>query len=204
MKKRTISLLMLMVMLLTVLTGCSGGKEESSASLNTVLLLPYVFEEKANALEQELISALPQLNTENAKMKLTYISAGDPEKDPYSTMAAVTQMGGMMAGKEVELLICDKENARRYAENGEAYMPLSQLFTEAEVAELGLTPACVEISDDEGNLTGQMSEACGVDLSGCTALEEMLMQKDLGAYVIVNSANVEHAKAVIKHLASMK
>lgn len=204
MKKRMIALGMVLILVLMTATGCSGKKEDKGASLQVVLSSTYVFEEQAKALEQELIAALPQLNTENAELKLTYIAAGDSEKDPYTTMAAVAQMGGMMAGKEVELLICDAETARRYAENGEAYVPFSELFTQEEINQLGLQPASVPLSDDEGNLTGEMSAACGVDLSDCTKLEKLLKINDLGAYVLVNMPNLDNAKAVITHLAGMK
>lgn len=204
MKKRVVALAMVLVLVLMTATGCSDKKEEKGTSLQVVLSSAYVFEEQAEALKKELTTALPQLNTENAALKLTYIAAGDSEKDPYTTMAAVAQMGGMMAGKEVELLICDAETARRYAENGEAYVPLSELFTQEEMTQLELQPACVALSDDEGNLTGEMSAACGVDLSDCTKLEELLKLNDLGAYVLVNMPNSDNAKAVITHLAGMK
>ena len=46
----------------------------------------------------------------------------------------------MMSG-EIELMICDSDNARRLGDNGETYVPLNELFTEEEIVELGIVPA---------------------------------------------------------------
>lgn len=206
MNKKILALLMVMALLLGLLTGCSSSsdKQGESATLQVVVLAPYVFEENAKTLEDTLNAQLPHLTTETASMTMTCISAGNSETDPYGTMAAMTRMAGMLSSNEIDLLICDETNARRYAENGEVFIPLSELFTQEEMEEAGIVAAYVALLDDEGNPTGEMSEACGVDLSGCTTLKELLLISDLNAYVITDSANVENAKDVILYLVSME
>ncbi|MBQ8654281.1 MAG: hypothetical protein IJ507_05015 [Clostridia bacterium] len=204
MKKRGFALTLALVLLL--LTGCSGGGAQQSGktSVRVVLALPYVADGAEDALEKSIADALPELNTADAKLNVAAVSTGDPEKDPYGTMAGVAQMGGMFSSKEVEILICKSDDARRYGDNGEAYIPLSQLFTDAELAEMGVSGTGVGMTDENGNPTGETSVPCGIDLSGCKALEKLVTAKDLGVYVVQGTPNVENAKAVIRHLAGLK
>ena len=105
MKKRGFALTLALVLLL--LTGCSGGGAQQSGktSVRVVLALPYVADGAEDALEKSIADALPELNTADAKLNVAAVSTGDPEKDPYGTMAGVAQMGGMFSSKEVEILI---------------------------------------------------------------------------------------------------
>lgn len=199
MKKRILALVMLLVMAL-MMTGCSSGDQAGNASLQVVVLAPYVQEEKVQALMDALNAALPQLTTDTAHLVMNSISAGYSDTDPYSTMAAVTRMGGMLAGHEIDLLICDAENAQRYGESGESFVPLAELFTEEEIAALGIIPATVPVLDGDGNPTGDRSAPCGVDLSGNTALETLLGQKGMSAYVIIDTANLDNARAALQYL----
>lgn len=204
MSTRRISLVALLLAVLVAATGCSAGSDTSSASLQVAVAATYVSEEATTALEADLKAAFPALNTEEASMVISGISTGDSEKDPETTMAGMARMMGMMASGEIELLICDSDNARRYGDGGEAYVPISDLFTDDELAALGLTAVSVPLLDEEGNPTGEMSGACGIDLSSCTALTQSIYKTDIAAYVLVNTTNVENAKAVIKHLAAGK
>lgn len=202
MKKRLI-LVVLMLAAALLLTGCAK-EEKPAVSLYVNVIDTYVFDESREELQRELTGALPALNTADAALSVVAVSSGDTEKDPMGAMAGMTQIAGLMATGEMELILCDGENARRHGDNGGSYISLDELFTKEEQAALGIVPLSIPMSNDEGELTGEMSVPCGIDLSGCTRLTEMLHNTDVGAYVLVNSKNVDNAKAVIRHLLTMK
>ena len=194
--------LLAVAMLLLALTGCSSPEQSgsSSATLNLAVVAPTVLSDAEPVFETAVREAFPDLNTDGAKMNIQYVSMGDPNVDPMFAMGGMTRVMGMLTAGEIELLICDPDNARRYAEGGKAYTPLDVLFSAEEQAELGIVPASVELVDQEGNLTGEMSAPCGVDLSGCEFLRSTFKLSNLGAYVIVDSPNTENARAVIRYL----
>jgi len=204
MHKRTIAFILALLLLLSLLTGCSSKEETVQTSmLHVVIAAPFATDEHANALRSALIAAAPELDSADAPLSVTAVATGDPQGDPMSAMAGMTKVSAMMMSHEMELLICDADNARRHGDNGETYIPLNELFTEAEVAELGITPASLPLLDDMANYTGEYSAPCGIDLSGSAAVSQMLSIPDPGAYVIVDSPNLENAKAAIKALLSV-
>ena len=207
MKKKCASLLAILLAAVLLLTGCSGNKDqeiESSYSLQVLLAAPYVTDEHANALKDELSTAHPELFTDANPLSVQYVLMGDGKSDPSIMIAGITKIAAMFSAKEIELMICDADNARRYGENGENYVPLDTLFTQAEQQELGIKAACVPILDDDGNETGEMSEPCGVDLTENAAVSRLLGNQGYSAYVIQGQANLENAKTAIRHLLTME
>ena len=207
MKKKCASLLAILLAAVLLLTGCSGNKDqeiESSHSLQVLLAAPYVTDEHADALKNELSTAHPELFTDANPLSVQYVLMGDGKSDPSIMIAGITKIAAMFSAKEIELMICDADNARRYGENGENYVPLDTLFTQAEQQELGIKAACVPILDDEGNETGEMSEPCGVDLTENAAVSRLLGNQGYSAYVIQGQANLENAKTAIRHLLTME
>lgn len=202
MKKKLLAAVMLLCAAL-LLTGCAK-EEKADVSLYVNVIDNYVLDDARAALETELTAALPALNTADARLSVLAISSGDSESDPMGTMAGMTQIAGLIASSEMELIICDSENAKRHGDNGENFILLDQLFTAEEQSILGIVPMRLPLTDDEGNASGEMSAPCGVDLSGCTRLTELLGTTDVGAYVIVSTKHVDNAKTVIEHLLTMK
>ena len=202
MKKRVLSVLSLLLIAMLALTGCSsGGKNAASnVTLHVAVVAPTVLSDAEPVFETAVRGAFPDLNTDSAKMSIQFVSLGDPNVDPMFAMGGMARITGMLTAGEIELLICDPDNARRYGEGGSAYLPLDALFTVEEQAELGIVPASVELVGEEGNLTGEMSAPCGVDLSDCEFLRNTFKMNNLGAYVISNAPNAENAKAVIRYL----
>lgn len=198
-------LLALCACLLLTMAGCSSGSEETAdnVSLHVVAAAPYVLDEGAQALAAELEKALPQLHNETQQLSVRGVSSGDTETDPMAGMAGMALMGGLMASGEAELMILDADNARRYGDNGESFVPFDQLFAPMEAEELGITSLSVPVLDDMGEPTGEMSAPCGVDLSGCTRLLQMLGMREAGAYVI-DGDHVDNAREVILQLLTMK
>lgn len=206
MSKRIFSLLAVLVLCVLTLTGCSSGSQsaETSASLYVTLINTYVPDNAADGLSQTLLAALPQTFAGETGLTVNSISSGDTENDPMGAMAGMTQIAGMMASGEMELMLCDATNARRHGDNASIYIPLSELFTEQEQEELGIVPITLALMDDEGNPTGEQSAPCGVDLSGCTQLVQLMGTKDVGAYLLIDSPHAEQAKEVIRCLLTME
>ena len=132
MKKRIVTLMLAAMLLL--LAGCSGGGEESSSTaLNVVVAATYVDDSMVEGLKTELATL-----TDYPDITISTVAMGDSEADPMGTMAGMAKLSGMMAAGEVDVLITDADNARRYGDNGESYIALSELFTEEELAAHGV------------------------------------------------------------------
>ena len=206
--KRIISLISMVLAVVLMMTGCSsGGDTASASSVKIVVAAPYVLEEALPEFDAALRAALPELNTEESSMLIQSVSTGDTESDPMSAMAGMTKIMTMMMSKEIEIMICDADNARRHGESGEAYVPLSELFTEEEQAELGIAPLTVAVVDDEGNVTGEESAPCGISLAHCEGVKNIFKMSDLGLYVLATSeeiANLENIKTTIRCILAMQ
>lgn len=198
---KKICLCVSVLVMLFIVSGCSSSSNPD-ASLHMTVASAYVPDTMNQELDELLRAALPELYTESQQIVVNCISTGNSETDPTTTMAGMTQIMGMMASGEVELLICTGENARRYGDNGNAFMPVSELFTESELTASGLQPVSVPVLDEEGNPTGENSVPCGIDLSGSSQLTSALYHDDIAAYVLVNTSHIENAKDVITLLAS--
>ena len=204
MSVRRISLALVLVLLAVTLCGCSAGKDQENASVQIAIASTYVPYELPETIAAKLREELPALYSEGKSAVINGISTGDSESDPQTTMAGMTRMMGMMASREIEVLICDSGNAKRYADNGNSFIPISELFTEEEITALNLNTVTVPVLDDEGNETGEVSVPCGIDLSACKILTQALTKTDVAAYVLVDSPNLDNAKAVIEYLAAAR
>ena len=199
MHKRTITFIL--ALLLTMLTGCSSTEETVQASsLHVVLATPFATEEQANALHDALIIAAPGLDSADAPLSVTFVSTGDSQSDPMGAMAGMTQIAAMMASGEMELVLMDSTNARRHGDNASIYVPLSELFTAEEQEQLGIVPVTLPVMDDDGVQTGEYTAPCGVDLSACTKITQLMYTNDVAAYVLIDSPHTEQAKEVIRWL----
>ena len=189
MKKRIVTLMLAAMLLL--LAGCSGGGEEnSSTALNVVVAATYVDDSMVEGLKTELATL-----TDYPDITISTVAMGDSEADPMGTVAGMAKLSGMMAAGEVD-------NARRYGDNGEAYIALSELFTEEELAAMSAEATGVPVLDDEGQETGETSAACGFVLSeNASALTGLV---DMRIFVFANCEKTDAAKAVVNLLASME
>lgn len=211
MKKRTYgyALCALTLAIALLASGCSSGDSSggdqaaSGTGLRVALVAVYVPDEATAALEAEL-AAVPALAAEGGAMPtVAGVSSGDSEADPMGTMAGMAKIGGMFAAGEIELMICDAENVRRYGDGGESYVALSELFTEEELAGFHAVAFSLYKLDDEGNEVGEESAPCGLDFSGNEALKALTGMKDPHAVVISGAKNQDLAKAALAHLAGL-
>ena len=192
--KRFAAIITAAVLSLTSLTGCSG-EESKQTSPNIVISASYVDDTAADNLKLHINEALP-----DKEIDVTTISVGDPDKDPTSAMAGIMKLTTMFAGKEADILIADYDTAKRNA-GSEIFYPLTDLFTEEELEPFQDKLISFEMSDDEGKLTGEKFENCGIDVSDNEELARMCVGADsVGIYVISNSQNVETAKEIFRQL----
>ena len=184
------------------LIGCSSKSNNSDAiSLHVAIATKYMSDEKAKSFAQYLNAGLPEYNDGNKIISVSGLLTGNPEEDPYSLMAATARIGSMMSSGEIELWICDEENAIRYSADGTSYVALSALFTEEELGSLGGALIRVPLTDSEGNKTGAYSEICGIDLSQHTAITELIGISDPQMFIMVGTDNMDAAKAAFLYLA---
>ena len=182
--------------------GCSSKKNESDAvSLHVTLAAVFVSDEAVESLASHLKAGIPEYNDGEKSISMNGISTGDSEIDPFSVMAGTTRIASMLSSGEIELWICDAENAIRYADNGASYVALNTLFTEEELDSFNGTLIRIPITDDDGNKTGEYSEICGLDLSQNTAVTELTGIVDPQMFIMAGSANMDAAKAAFRYLA---
>ena len=204
MRNRIVPIAAVLVLCVLMLTGCSssGEKEEASSSLYVTMINTHVPMEAAETLQATLEQELPELISAGNGLIVNSVSSGDTEKDPMGAMAGMTQIAAMMSSGEMELVLMDSTNARRHGDNGSIYVPLDELFTAEEQAALNMVPVTLPMMDDEGSLTGETTAPCGVDLSGCSKITQLMYTNDVAAYVLIDSPHMEQAKDVIRWLLS--
>lgn len=203
MRNRMLTIAAVLVLCVLMLTGCSSSGDEktsASSSLYVTMINTYVPLEATQTLQNELNAALPQLFEGENGVVVNSVSSGDTEKDPMGVMAGMTQIAAMMSSGEMELVLMDSENARRHGDNGSLYIPLNELFTAEEQTQLGIVPVTVPLLNDAGELTGENSAPCGVDLSGCTKITQLMYTEDVAAYILIDSPHTEQAKEVLRWL----
>ncbi len=206
--KRMISVLALILAAALTMTGCSGGGDQKTAnrSVAVAVLAPYVLDGALPEFEAQLRAGLPGLNTEESQMLIQAVSTGDTKADPMSAMAGMTKVTTMMIDKQIEIMICDADNAQRYSEGGAAYLPLDELFTAEEQNDLGVIALTVSAVDKDGNLTGDQSAPCGISLENCEGLINIFKMSDLGLYVFVTSPdmpNIENIRTAVRYILNM-
>ena len=205
--KKILSATALALVLALMMTGCSsGGDPAANASVKIAVTVPYVVEGAAEELRLALEKGLPELNTGEKKMLVQAVNTGDTQADPMSAMAGMTKITTMFMGKEIEIMICDADNAQRHGDGGKGFMPLDAIFTADEQAELGIEALTVMQVDADGNATGEKSEPVGISLENCEGMKNIFKMSDLGLYVVAmpeSEANIENIRTAIRYILSM-
>lgn len=198
--RKLVSLCALLIMIVLALTGCSNAKSEYSVKI--ALMMPRVLENAQTEFDAQLRVDLSELETAEKKMLIQYVSTGDVSVDAMSAMASMNRIMLMIGGNEIEIMICDPDNAFRHGENGALYLPLDKLYNKDQQQALGITPLSIPLQDDLGNLTGKQSAPCGIDLSENELMRNTFKMSNLGLYVIDDgeNANLENIRTVIEYI----
>lgn len=172
------------------LTGCGGG---GSSALQVAAANPYVSEEALAAYSGELLAAHPEWP--EGEVEFTALSLGSEESDAAAYAASVMKVSAMVASGEIDVMICDLEDAARNARSG-IYLPLEDFLSEEELAAYSDLALSFDMLDDGGSPTGEQTEACGLSLTGSGVLSDIYGESEYGVFIVSNTENVELAKEV--------
>lgn len=183
------------VLSLSIFSGCSGDGGNKDRNPAIVVSSTLVNDAKAEDLKNQLKEALPDM-----EIDFINISVGDTSKDPASAMAGIMKLTTTVAGKEADVLIADYDTAKRNA-GQEIFYSLTELFSEEELSAYQDRIISFELTDTEGNSTGEKAENCGIDVSDNEAISALCPGADsVGVYVISNSTRPEDAKKIFMQL----
>lgn len=188
------SIVLLALALCLMLTGCFS-QSAAPNEMQLVVAEAYVREENAQALLDGVKTTLPALD--GATLHCIYLS--DPKTDPMGFSAASVQLMAMMAAKEIDVLLCDSETARRNIAS-DSFYALDELFTPEQIASFGDAVLDFPILDDNGEETGQRSAVCAVRLSG-EEIAALGSEKEVCMLIVSNSPHLDQAKEMFLHLA---
>lgn len=177
--------LLLAVLLLPafLLAGC--GKREDP--FQVIFAGPFVNEKLAASYGEGLAVEGP--------IQYSGFSFGSEEVDAMVYGAGAMMMNAMVAAGEVDVMVCDLENATRLARGG-TFLDLTTAFTEEELA--GRPLLSFDLVDEYGNLTGEKTPPCGLDLTGHGEIDYILGGGGYGLFIVSNTGDLERSKEVFR------
>ena len=184
-----------------LLTGC-GTSSSVDAALAIYVTGPYIKEETVNDYVGSLVKQFP--GYEKDEILVTANSAGDPDADPMSYLAASTAMVGALAAREIDILICDYTIVKRNNGDGDSYYVLSDLFTDEEINSFAFPVLELPILDDDYNETGAYYPPCGIDVSAHPVLGGLYPGGKMVVVIPINTTNLDSAREVLLHIAQGK
>lgn len=172
-----------------LLTACGSGTETSDDTFQVMFSAPYVDEEQVAAYGEKL-SAEKEKTIEYQAYPI-----GTEEIDPMAYGASVMKISAMVAAGELDVMVCDLDNAARNA-RGEMYYDLTSIFTEDELAEYSDRLVSFDMVDEEGNPTGEKTPICGIDVSNNENLKNMMGENSYGVFIVGNTGDLELSKEI--------
>ena len=130
----------------------------------------------------------------------TIVTTGDTESDPMMAAAGIMKVAGMVDADEIDVLVASLEEGERQAQNG-GLLPLSEVFTEEELAEMSLEQISFDITDSDGNPEEEFSGPCGFKLTGETV--SGLDSEGVGVFIVSNTDKPEESRQVMETLMEM-
>lgn len=194
---KKIALIALVLASLVLLTACSS---EEAPSVQILVGNSFVAPESFESCTQQLTDDHPSWQEKEAQVEFTSTSFGNPDNDLYAG-ANVAKVMTMIAANEVDLFICDTENAARFA-RGEMFAPLEDLLSEEELTDYQDRLLTFEKVDEQGNLTGEYMQPCGIALNGNEALDAIYGEEEYGVFFVSNADPQETCKEIFLDLAN--
>lgn len=186
------SLALVLVLLLCplLLAGCGS---EDAPSIQVVVGGPYVGEEQLEAASQQFLAENPGWQREDLPVEVSAFSFGSQEMDPTMFGASAMKLSAMAAAGEVDIMICDRENAARYARS-ETFVPIEQIVPKEKLDGYRERLMTFELLDEEGNPTGEYTPAYGISLNGSPLLDAFYGEQEYGIFLIGSAEPMETAK----------
>lgn len=129
------------------------------------------------------------------------MSLGSSDLDPTAYAAGSVKVSAMVASGEIDVMICDLENAAKHARS-ETYLPLEDFLSPEELAGYEERLLSFDLVDDEGNPTGEQTPAYGISMNGSEAFDSLYGDTDYGIFLIGNADPSELSKTVFLDLAN--
>ena len=199
MKMKKLSALLCAAMLLVPATLTSCGSEKSD-TLQVVVCAPYVDEETLSAYSDAMYAEHPEWAEGESAVEFVAFSGGSEDIDPSAFAASMMKISAMVTSKEVDLMICDFDNAQRNA-RGEMYSPLTDIFSEEELATYEGRTMSFEAVDENSEPTGEMLPESGISLNGNEKLDAIYGDTEYGVFYVSNTKNPDLAKEVMRQIA---
>lgn len=182
-KKMICQILTLLLLPAMLLTGC--GKAEDPFQI--VLASGFVGDPFVGPYVEKL-----GLDSEIAYRGFSFGSEG---VDGTFFGASVMSMTAVLVAGEIDVLVCDLENAARYARN-DMFLDLTAVFTEEELAGYEDRLVNFDMLDEFAEPTGEKTTLCGLDISGNTDLDYILNSDAYALFIVANTADLELSKDV--------
>lgn len=199
--KRTCKTIALFGFLLACSVFLASCSSEKPSSLQVMVGGPYIASEAYESCTEALTAAHPQWQAGETPVSFTSMSFGDPETDPYAG-ASIAKVSAMAAAQEIDLMICDTENAARFARS-DMFTPVQSILSEEQLAACQDKLLTFEKVDDEGNLTGEFTEACGIALNGNAPLDALYGNQEYGVFLVANADPMENAQQIFLDIAGV-
>ncbi len=201
MKVRCVSKLICLLTFVVTSSFClSACSSEETPSIQILAAGSSVFPESFDSEATEWISNYTDGEETSVEIRSMYL--GEGEKDLYGG-ANVAKVSAMAAGKEIDIMICDLDNAARFARS-EMFVPIKEVFTEEELTGHEDQLLTFEKVDDEGNLNGEYTEACGVSIDGIELFDSIYKDSEYGIFLINNADPMETSKDIFKNIVNFQ
>lgn len=194
-RKKGKQLMLALILVASLSVGCSSNK--GGNDFQVAVISGYADETQIQEYGKVIKDQLgEEVTTEGEPIEFVGISMGDPAKDPMMAVGGTTKVAGMVAAKEIDVIISDLENAAKYARD-EMFYSLEDIFTPEELAGLDQSKFLTfDQIDEEGNPTGEKTAACGIDLSANENFKQLTNGKPCGIFIVGNTEHLEMAKEV--------
>lgn len=199
--RRSLCLVLVLALCLSLM-GCGGSPKEDPAEVFDVVLWgPYIDEETVRPQVEALLSEIPEL--QGQQIQVTIVSTGSPDKlDATAYAANAMRLTAMVSCGEVDVAIMSTDSAERAA-RGSLFIPLSDLFSESELAEYGGRLLDYTEEDVTGQDEGTRTPLCGIDVSQSEYWSSLLPQDGYGVYAVTDIGENGMTKAVVRYLAGL-
>lgn len=181
-----------------MLSGCgSSDGDHADRSLRVVFAAPFVNQSEAEGYADTLRAR----NASLPEIRCTAVSLGDTSQDPTAALASMMKISGMVAGKEIDVILYDIDAAAGDARS-ETFYSMSELFTEEELSSMQDRLIRYHMVDEEGNEVEEMTPEYGLDISDQAEICKILNSDHVGIFVVGNAQNLDAAKALVRSFLS--
>lgn len=194
--------LALALMLCLGLFGCGSSLTEDPAEVFDVVLWgPYIDEDTVRPQVEAMLAEIPELKDQT--IQVTIISTGSPDKLDASAYAATAmKLTAMASCGEVDVAVMSTDSAERAA-RGDLFIPLSDLFSESELAEYAGHLLDYSEEDVTGKDEGTRTPLCGIDVSQSEYWSSLLPQDGYGVYAVTDIGESGMTAAAVRYLAGL-